>query len=91
MANVTNGTVWKIDTSGVITTNQVFVHRFVWTPTGDGDDILIVDNGSNELWRRKALAGDASEQIEVDREFGEIANGINVSTLDSGTLYIHVR
>ena len=91
MANSTTGNVWKIDTAGVITTQQVYVHRFVWTPTTDGDDISIVDNGANELWTYKAIAADSNQAIGYTREFGEIANGINVATLDHGTLYIYLK
>jgi hypothetical protein len=91
MANSTSGNPWKIDTAGVISTKPVYVHHMSWTPEADGDDISVIDNGSNDLWSLKALVGDANQSIELTRTFETQLNGINVSTLDSGTLYVFIR
>ena len=50
MANSTTGSVWKLDTAGVIDTNPFYCYRMVWTPTADGDDIDVQDNGANSIW-----------------------------------------
>jgi len=91
MANELNGNPWLVDTAATITTSNVFVKRMVWTPTTDGDDILVESNDGSNLWSYKAVAGDASEQIAYSREFDCNVNGITVTTIDNGTLYIYVR
>lgn len=91
MANDTTGNPWKIDSTGVLTTSIVHVNRMKWTPVTSGDDILVVDNGSSETWSLKAIAGDTDQQIEYWLEIDNQVNGVNVSTIDSGTLYIYIR
>ena len=92
MANVTTGNVWKIDTAASLRTNPCFVHKMWWTPTADGDDILVQDAGGNAIWSYKCLAGATDQTIPYSWD-GEpaVLNGINVATLDSGTLYIQVN
>ena len=91
MSNDLTGNPLKVDTAAEITTNPTFVHRMIWTPTTAGDDILVEDNGGSDLWAYKALAGDADQAIEYDRDFNMQVNGITVTTIDNGTLYIYIR
>jgi len=91
MANELNGNPWLVDTAATITTSNVFGKRMVWTPTTDGDDILVESNDGSNLWSYKAIAGDTNEQIAYEREFDCLVNGITVTTIDHGTLYIYVR
>lgn len=91
MANSTTGNPWTLDTTGVITTNPTYVKRIRWTPTTDGDDILIQDNGSSNVWKLKALAADANEAILYEIEIDGIVNGINLVTLDNGTVYVYIK
>ena len=91
MANDTTGSVWTLDTPGVITAAPVYVRKIRWTPTTSGHDILIVDNGSANVWKLKALAGNADQAIEYEREINGYVNGFNLSTLDSGTVYVDVK
>ena len=89
MANYTTGNPWKLADSGVITTNPMSVKRMVWTPEADGDDIDITDNAGNTLWAFKAIAADSNQGIEYERVFEGSVNGINLVTIDSGTLYVY--
>ena len=88
MANVTTGNPWVLDTAGVITTNPLYVKRFLWTPTTDGDDILVHDNAGNVLWSLKAVAADTNEGIEYERIIEGSVNGLNLVTIDNGTLNV---
>ena len=94
MANNTTGTPWKLDTAAVIRTMPLKIKSMAWNPTGDGDDLLVTDNGDHEVWSYKALAGDASEQIEyrwpLEGTAGHTINGFNLVTIDSGTLRVWV-
>ena len=89
MANSTTGNPWVLDTAGVITTSAMGVKRMVWTPEADSDDIDITDNAGNTLWALKAIAADANQGIEYERVFEGSVNGINLVTIDSGTLYVY--
>jgi len=89
MSNVTTGNPWVIDTAAEITTNPVKVKRMIWSPTTGGDDLLVVDNGGNTLFKLKALAADTNQGIEYERVFESSVNGITITTIDHGTLYIH--
>lgn len=78
-------------TAETVTTNPTYVYRMVWTPTTDGDDLLVVDNGGNTLWSLKAVAADSNQGIEYERVFETSVNGIIVSTIDNGSLYVYVK
>jgi len=91
MANATTGSPWTLDTADVIKTTPGYIHRIIWTPVSDGDDILIQDNGGNNVWKLKAIAGDTNQAIEYERVIEQSVNGFNLVTLDSGTVYVYVR
>jgi len=91
MANDTTGTPWTLDTAGVITTNSVYVKRIIWTPTTDGDDILIQDNGGHNVWAYKAIAASSNQEIEYERVIDGPVSGFNLATLDHGTVYVYIR
>jgi len=89
MANDTTGNPWVLDTAGVITTNPLHILRMVWTPTTDGDDILVTDNSGHYTWNLKAIAATTDQEIEYVKELGGSSNGLNLVTLDHGTLYVY--
>lgn len=91
MANSTTGNPWKLDTTGVISTNTIYVKRIRWTPTTDAHDILIHDNAGHEVWSLKAIAGDTNQAIPYWIEIDGPVNGINLVTLDSGTVHVYLR
>lgn len=91
MADITTGNPWVLTEESVVTTNPTRVARMVWTPTTDGDDLSVTDNGGNVLWSMKALAADTNEGIEYERVFDCSVNGITVTTLDNGHLWIYFK
>jgi hypothetical protein len=89
MANVTTGGFWKLDTAAVIDTGIVHVANLIWdSPTAAEDDIVIEDNGGNLIWEMKAIAGGTG--ITYERSINAACNGFNLSTIDSGTLYVQI-
>jgi len=91
MANNLTGNPLVIDTAATITTYPTKVKFMRWTPTTTGDDLLVVDNAGNTIWTYKALAADANQGITFDLTLdGAVCNGIVVSTIDNGTLYIYL-
>ena len=91
MANSTTGNPWVLDTAGSIATVPTKVLRMVWTPTTDGDDLLVVDNSGGTVWSLKAIAADTNEGIEYTKELDCSINGITLTTIDNGTLYVYVN
>jgi len=89
MSDVTTGNPWVLTETGVKTTHPTYVRRMVWTPTTDGDDLSVTDNGGNVLWSMKALAADSNEGIRYERVFECSVNGITVTTCDHGHLWIY--
>jgi len=90
MANSTTGNVWKIDTAGSISTNPVYVKRIRYLPDAEDDQLIILDNGGNEVWNHVAIA--AGNDIDYWLEVDGSVNGINVSTLStSGVVWIYIR
>jgi hypothetical protein len=91
MANSLTGNVWKCDTAASLITTPLRVSKFVWTPAASGDDISVLDNGGNEIWTYKAIAGDTTQNIPYDFMIDGSLNGINLSTLDSGTFWVYLK
>jgi hypothetical protein len=89
--NDTTGNPWRFDSAdtGVITTNPLKVKKFVWTPEADADDILITDNSGHYLWSLKAIAATANQEIPYEMVIEGSINGLTITTLDSGTLYVY--
>lgn len=88
MANITTGNPWVLDTAATITTTPIRVRRIRWTPTTDGDDLLLKDNGGNTIWSLKAIAADTNQGISYTLELGGSLNGLVITTMDHGTLYV---
>jgi hypothetical protein len=91
MANSTNGNPWTLDGAATITTENVFVKYMIYTPTTDGDDLLVETNDGSDIWKFKAIAGDTNQQIQYRHDVDEYVNGFKLTTIDNGTLYVHVR
>jgi hypothetical protein len=89
--NDTTGNPWRFDNAdtGVITTSPFKVKKFVWTPTTDGDDILLTDNSGHYLWSLKAVAATTDQEISYEMEIDGSINGLTITTLDNGTLYVY--
>ena len=89
--NDTTGNPWRFDNAdtGVITTRPFKVKKFVWTPTTDGDDILLTDNSGHYLWNYKAVAGTSNQDIPYQMVIDGSINGLTITTLDNGTLYVY--
>ena len=91
MANITTGNPWTCETAAEVTARPTYVHRMIWAPTTDGHDILVVDNSGATLWSLKAIAADSNKGITYERVFESSLNGITITTIDGGTLYVHIR
>lgn len=91
MANDLTGNPLTVDTAAVIRTGPCYVIRMSWGPAAAGDDILVSTNDGSKLFDYKAIAGNANGSIQETREIGYVVNGINVETIDTGTLTIHIR
>lgn len=89
MANVTTGTFWKLDTAGVISTDNIKVINLIWdSPTTSGHTIIVKDNGGNMIWEMAAIAG--ASGITYERSINATCGGFNLHTIESGTLYVQI-
>jgi len=90
MSNITTGNVWKLDTAELVTANPVYVKRIRYLPDAEADQLVITDNGGNEIWNQTAIA--AGDDIDYWLEVEGSVNGITVSTLTaSGVVWVYIR
>ena len=93
MANVTDNNPWVLDTTGVITTEDVYVAKLRWVGgTTAGHTAVVHDKNSKVEY--EALATGANNLDEIDFS-GEIASaklfrGFDLETLSSGKLYVYL-
>jgi tetrahydromethanopterin S-methyltransferase subunit H len=90
MANDITGNPWILDIAGSVTTSPFKCNYLQWTPTTDGDDLLVVDNAGNTVWPLKAIAADANQGISYEKRIDGSINGLSITTIDNGTLYVHL-
>ena len=90
MANDITGNPWILDTAGSVTTSPFKCQYLKWTPTTDGDDLLIVDNAGNTVWSLKAIAADSNQGIDYKEPIEGVINGLSITTIDNGTLYVYL-
>lgn len=92
MSNDTTGNPWVLDTAGVIQTRPITIKAMKYTPTTAGDDLLVEDNAGHDIWKFKAVAADANEQIEYFWAGKDITfSGFNLTTIDHGTLTVYIE
>ena len=90
MANDLAGSPYKIDTAGFVTNRLLTVLQIVWQePSAAGQNLLVLDSNGRILWEETTLAGGTGVSIEQD--INTRCDGIDVPTIDSGTLYIYWR
>lgn len=93
MANDWSGNPAVIDTTEDKTI-QLLIHYLEYHAASNGDDLVVKDSHGNILWQIKALVAapdNESEAIERSPKFDRWVQGINVETIDGGTLYIYLR
>ena len=90
MANNLTGNPYSVDTAAVITTKPIQINKIVWeSPTTDGHTIDITDNAGHKIFSKAALAGGTG--ISYSDDFGMVFSGLNVATIQSGTVYIYIQ
>ena len=91
------GTVWKITgtttTATVIWAGPVWIDMIRWQGVdAAGDDLLVVTGSGDTIVADKAYAGDATNDVNYEyTNLGSPVMGVTVTTLDSGTLFIHTK
>lgn len=90
MANDTTGNPWKLDTTGVITTGLLRVRGVRWVGgTTAGHAATILDNNGDTLWTSVASGANYVESDLINSgPTGWNWQGLNLSALQSGTVYI---
>lgn len=90
MANDITGRVWSLDTAGVITTGPVKIDRIIFEPGANSDNVVLEDNQGKEIISWTAAADiTTQEQFGSDMD-GRWFQGLNLTTIDGGTLKVHV-
>ena len=88
MAVSTNGKIWKFAAAADAKTGHYFISHMRWVkPTTAAHDLLVSDTAGGEV---AAAAVDTGVSDQVIPMYGQSVNGIVVTTMRSGTLYIYV-
>ena len=89
MANNLTGNPWSADTAAVLTTRPIYIERIVWeSPTTNGHTIDLTDNAGHKVFSMAIATGGAGTRLE--REVESTVPGLNLVTIQSGTVYIYV-
>jgi hypothetical protein len=89
MSNVLTGNPWAADTAAVLTTKPLYVKRIVWeSPTTNGHSIDLTNNAGHKVFSMVIATGGAGTRIE--REIENVVAGLNLVTIQSGTVYIYL-
>ena len=91
MANDLTGNPYICDTTGTVLSTPARVKKFVYTPTTDGDDLVVQDNAGNNVWKFKAIGAATDQSIFYENVIDGPVNGISINTIDNGTLYIYLK
>jgi hypothetical protein len=77
-------------TVAVITTAQITVDRILWVGNGVASDLCVVKDNSGRIIF-SAIAGNAQYNIEEKFDHPTPLNGLNVTTISSGTVIVYYR
>jgi hypothetical protein len=87
VANDTTGPIWVIDTAGAIATGVVRIERIAWkNATTLNHTAKVVDGYGKTIWEDFA----SGATYNVSEPIGREVDGLTVSTLQSGKLYISI-
>jgi len=98
MANVTSTNPISIDTVTAITiisiSNDFHVYKIRWVSGSTDDTALVADANGNTIWEARgpfaAGLGDVNEDSDFPQR-GFLFNGLKVTTLSAGTLYLYTH
>ena len=91
MANVLKGRVWTLDTAAVanIYTGWVKIALIYWrNPTTAGQVVLLRDINGRPILDARAEADNGSQVFRVTPQWYQ---GLQLQTLDSGTVQLHIE
>jgi hypothetical protein len=95
MANDTTTNPWIITTKGLITSDPVRVQKLLWVANAADNDCVVAHANGKTVWPVRAIASGANNE-SVGQESIEFNppwpfEGLDVETLDGGTLYVFVH
>jgi len=84
MANDITGNPWKLDSTGVVATSQVFIRNIMWL-NGTGS-LVIVDSAGRDIIRDAWTA-------ENEHNYGPMqwVEGMNVTTIGGGEVLVVIH
>ena len=92
MANAIKQGVMILDTAAAVTTNQYLVtgFRYVSATAAAGDECKVSDSAGN-VWFDSFATGADWEDAQTVNTGGIMMNGVTVTTLTSGKVYVYFK
>lgn len=86
MANNWTNNPFVIDSAGTYA-GWVKISKIRWVSEGSvaGQNVVVKDSNGKEIWKSTAAGANHEDSDRINEWF----NGINVETIESGTLYIY--
>ena len=91
MPNSLTKNPWVVDTASAtaISTEWVYIRSIQWIGGAvSGDEAVVADQNDRVIWRRLAQGANQDFETVWDNRMGGQADGLQVPTLTSGTIYI---
>jgi len=89
MANQVAANPMELDTVGTILTSKIAIVAVEWaSPVSQGDDMVLSDVNGNQI---VAAVCEAAGQSQFRRFEPAWYDGLVLTTLDSGTVFVHFR
>ncbi len=95
MANTRYNTRWVCESEAEIVTagTEVRIQSLVFVGTTNGDDCILHDGNSVEIWKCK-LGTVATSGYQASINFGpsgQTVDGLDLDTIDNGTLFVYLK
>jgi len=89
MGNVTTAQPWILDSTGVVTTDDIRIKHLRWVSASAnaGDTVVLKDKNGKVIWATVAAGADNVEDSLTENQ--RFFPGLTVDTI-SGTLYIYL-
>jgi hypothetical protein len=94
MSNSYGAHVWVIDTASATTiwSDRILIRRMIWNPSAANQSLIVKDANGKTIWEAPtSLDGGSIGAQEIDFGSGKWFDGLAVTTLTGGKLFVYIN